>query len=59
MIADAGATLLLADALSWIEVALILFFLIFVMIVLRVVLARRGKYDDHARIPLDDEEAKR
>jgi cbb3-type cytochrome oxidase subunit 3 len=47
----------MGEALTWIELALILFFLVFVVIVVRVVIGRRGKYDEYAQIPLDDEEA--
>ena len=40
--------------LSWIELALIIFFVVFVAIVVRVMLARRGTYDQASRIPLDE-----
>jgi cbb3-type cytochrome oxidase subunit 3 len=41
--------------LTLIEVALIIFVVVFVGIVIWLVLARRGRFDDAARIPLDDD----
>jgi cbb3-type cytochrome oxidase subunit 3 len=40
--------------LGWIESALIIFFVVFVLIVIGVLLRKRGHFDHAARIPLDD-----
>ena len=42
-------------SLSWIELALVMFFAIFVIIVIGVVIRRRGHFDAAAHIPLDDD----
>lgn len=52
---DTGAGLLLAASLTWIEIALLMFFTIFIGIVVWLAAARRGKFDEAARIPLDDD----
>ena len=41
--------------LGWIETALIIFFLVFVLIVIGVLLRKRGHYDGASRIPLEDD----
>ncbi|MBX3375207.1 MAG: hypothetical protein KF817_15370 [Phycisphaeraceae bacterium] len=43
--------------LAWIEVALLIFFAVFVLIVLRVVLAGRHAFDRQSRIPLDPDDS--
>ena len=47
--------LLLAASLSWIEAGLLIFFGVFVLIAGWALLQRRGAFDRHARIPLDDD----
>jgi hypothetical protein len=41
--------------LGLVEAGLIVFLAAFLLIVLKVVLTRRGRYEDAARIPLDDD----
>ena len=40
--------------LVWIEAALVIFLVVFVVVSLRAVMGRRGRYDDAAHLPLDD-----
>ena len=54
MLATEPAPTIPPAGLGWIEAAMVIFFVVFVGIVLVVVFARRGKYDDDARIPLED-----
>jgi len=42
------------NSLAWIELALVIFMAVFVVIVIGVVLRRKGHFDRAARIPLDD-----
>jgi len=42
-------------ALSWIEIALVIFFVVFLAIVIWVILARPGRFRKAARIPLEDD----
>jgi cbb3-type cytochrome oxidase subunit 3 len=42
-------------AITLIEIALVVFVVVFLAIVLRVVLARRGRYDAASRIPLHED----
>ncbi len=46
---------ILAVTTSWFEAALIIFFVVFVLIVLRAAFARPRAYHHAARIPLDDQ----
>ncbi|MCA9297343.1 MAG: cbb3-type cytochrome c oxidase subunit 3 [Phycisphaerales bacterium] len=41
--------------LAFVEIALIIFFTVFIGVLLWVVLRRRGAFDHVARIPLDDD----
>jgi cbb3-type cytochrome oxidase subunit 3 len=41
--------------MTWIETALILFVIVFLAIVARTLLARRGRFDAASRIPLEDD----
>jgi cbb3-type cytochrome oxidase subunit 3 len=50
MIATGGV----GQLMTWIEIALVIFFCVFMLIVVGVVLRRRGHFDEAARIPLDD-----
>ena len=43
------------DSLTWIEIALVIFITVFVGVVIWVMFAKRGAFNDAARIPLDDE----
>jgi len=38
------------------QIVLVFFFLMFIVIVVRVVLGRKNDFDDAARIPLNDDE---
>ena len=44
-----------AASMGWIEAALVIFFVVFVVIIIGVVLRKRGHFDAAARIPLDDD----
>lgn len=48
-------TVLLADAVTWVEVALIVCFGMFLAVIVWVLIASRGRYDAAARIPLRDD----
>jgi len=50
MIATGGV----GQLMTWIEIALVIFFCVFVVIVIGVALRRSGDFDEAARIPLDD-----
>ena len=42
-------------ALPWIEIALVIFFVVFLAIVIWVIIARPGRFRKAARIPLEDD----
>ena len=49
---------MLANALAsldWIEAALIIFVVVFLIVTVRACTRRRGAFDDAARLPLSDE----
>jgi cbb3-type cytochrome oxidase subunit 3 len=45
-----------AGSLAWIEAALVIFFVVFVIISLGAIFRRHGHFDQAARIPLNDGE---
>jgi len=47
--------LLLASSLTFIEIALIIFVVVFLLIVVATLLGRSDRFDRAARIPLDDQ----
>jgi len=47
--------LLLASSLTFIEIALIIFVVVFLLIVVATMLGRSDRFDRAARIPLDDQ----
>lgn len=45
-----------SEPIAWIQVALIIFFAVFVFVVAGVLVRKKGYFDRAARIPLDDKE---
>jgi len=58
-LATAGETAAAAEAessgLGFVQAGLVIFFLVFVGIVAWVLMGRSGRFEKHARIPLEDE----
>ncbi len=52
---DAHVMLMLGETTFWIEVAMMIFFVVFLGIVFYVLLARPGAFKKAAQIPLDDQ----
>jgi len=42
-------------SMAWFEIALVIFFVVFLAIVIWVIFARRGRFRDAARIPLEED----